>query len=55
MRCEKCKPLPVLVECVAEFWVIVDLKVDVVDKVADVVDTVVVPAVTIFPNTIGAG
>ena len=42
-------------ECVAEFGVVVDLEVDLVDNVADVVDTVVVPAVTIFPNIIGAG
>ena len=44
-----------IVECVAEFGVVVDLEVDLVDNVADVVDTVVVPAVTIFPNIIGAG
>ena len=55
MACKKCKPLPAVLDCVAEFWVVVDLEVDVVDKVADVVDTVVVPAVTIFPNIIGAG
>ena len=55
MECKQCKLLPAVVDCVAEFWVVVDLEVDLVDKVVDVVDTVVVPAVTIFPNIIGAG
>ena len=53
--CKKCKPLPAVVDCVAELWVVVDLEVDVVDIVADVAVTVVVPAVKIFPNIIGAG
>ena len=52
---KKCKLLPAVVDCVAEYWVVVDPEVELVDNVVDVVDTVVVPAVTIFPNVIGAG
>ena len=55
MACKKCKLLPAVVDCVAEFWIAVALEVDVVDNVVDVLVTVVVPAVTMFPNIIGAG